>query len=206
MHLRKPLIALLTLLLSAQIASSQIKIDSSYNVYELTCNEQNFSLSISFYKDNDSSSLRTLTIKDQTEKGKRPLNLRDEIKIIDSLWKEAERHVPIQLASIHIGYPSLYSDVLKRQITIFSTSKLWQNHIKKNGKKLDVPLMTQIMVKEKTYLQIDSLLGKRGYRIKGISTEKHGFVSKGDLMKAGFTGKEIIPIPFIVYLLVERKN
>jgi hypothetical protein len=206
MLLQRTLFLFLHLFLLNHSTYCQIKIDSTFTDYNVRYKKENDSLSIGFYKDRESSSFSTLRIKDQTLSVKGTLNLEDEIKIIDSLWKEAERHIPINLTTIHMGYPSLYSDVLKRQITIFSKSQSWQNHVKKNGKKLDLKLMREIMLKDKTYLLIDSLLEKRGYRIKEISTEKHGFVSKDALIKAGFTGKEIIPIPFMVYLSVERKK
>lgn len=184
---------------------SQIKIDSTSTEYKITIKKEN-SLSINFYKDKNSSSYETLRIMDQLMGSKRFLNLSDEVQIIDTLWKEAESRIPIHLTTIQIGYPSLYTDVLKQQVTIFSKSKSWQNHVKKNGKKLDLKLMREIMLNESAYHPIDFLLKKHGYRIKSISTEKHGFVSKEALIKAGFTGKEIIPIPFIVYLLVEKIN
>jgi hypothetical protein len=45
-------------------------------------------------------------------------------------------------------------------------------------------------------------LKTKGYHITGFSNEKHGFVTKENLQKSGFAGNEIVPMPFMVWLIL----
>ena len=56
------------------------------------------------------------------------------------------------------------------------------------------------MLENNVYKPLQDFLKTKNYPITGFETEKHGFVTKENLQKAGFSGDEIIPMPFIVWL------
>ncbi|MNY66180.1 hypothetical protein D3C86_2035610 [compost metagenome] len=66
--------------------------------------------------------------------------------------------------------------------------------------------MNHVMLTGNVYKPFDSLLHRYGYRIVGYSTEKHGFISPKDLKNNGFKGNEIIQVPFMVWINVEKIN
>ena len=82
-------------------------------------------------------------------------------------------------------------------------SDKWKNHVKNKGKKLDYLLIKEVMLENKVYKPLNDFLKTKGYSINGFSTEKHGFVTKENLQKVGFPENEIIPMPFIVWILIE---
>ena len=58
------------------------------------------------------------------------------------------------------------------------------------------------MTENNIYEPLYDFLQSKNYEINGIETEKHGFVTKENLQKAGFSGSEIIPLPFIIWLIL----
>ena len=133
-------------------------------------------------------------------------NLADEISIIDQLWDIAKDSIIFDLQSFNIGYPLLYSDILKNHIQAFIDSKDWQNHIKQNGKKLDYEIIKEVMLRNDVYKPLNDFLKTKGYYISDFETEKHGFVTKENLQKTGFTGNETVPMPFIVWVTLNQLN
>jgi hypothetical protein len=131
------------------------------------------------------------------------LLLSDEIENIKALWNIASDSININLNRVFIGYPEEYSDIFLNQINAFYQSEKWQNHIKKNGKTLDYKIIHEVMLDSNVYKPLTDLLFDRGYRISGFSTEKHGFATKESLIKYGFSGNEIIPLPFMVWISLE---
>jgi hypothetical protein len=93
---------------------------------------------------------------------------------------------------------------LKNHIQAFTDSKNWQNHIKQNGKKLDYKIIKETMLKSDIYKPLNDFLKTKGYYISGFETEKHGFITKKNLQKAGFPGSEIVPMPFIVWVVLNK--
>jgi len=186
---------------------SQVIIQKTEKDYTLKIDSDSIIRHLTFWKDNDSTyysgckysctKFKTLT---------NPLHLSDEIQTMEMLWKSATDSIEINLNSIFIGYPSEYIDILTNHILAFTLSDEWQNHIEKNGKTLDYKLMQQIMLDYNVYKPLNDFLLTKGYQIKGFSTEKHGFVTKEELIKLGYSGKEIIPLPFMVWISIKNKG
>ncbi|MBX9851000.1 MAG: hypothetical protein K2X86_04495 [Cytophagaceae bacterium] len=60
------------------------------------------------------------------------------------------------------------------------------------------------MNKGNIYSSLDSLIGGYGYAIAGYSNEKYGFLDKEALTKKKYTGKEVVPVPYMVAIRVGR--
>jgi len=134
------------------------------------------------------------------------LLLENEINTIKRLWNIASDSIDISLSSVNIGYPMEYKDVLKRQIEAFLSDKEWREFVNENGKKVNYELTRKIMLDHGVYDQISPLLQEKGYKVIGLSTEKHGFVSADQLKALGYEGNEVVPVPFIVYLTLQHKD
>lgn len=134
----------------------------------------------------------------------KPLLLSEELQYIEILWNIASDSINIELNRVFIGYPEEYSDIYLNQINAFYQSEKWQHHIKINGKTLDYKIIHEVMMDFNVYKPLNDFLFERGYRITGFSTEKHGFATRESLKNYGFTGNEIIPLPFMVWIKVER--
>ncbi len=141
-----------------------------------------------------------------------PANFKDDVILIDSLWKKAADSLTINLKSIRISSPDVYKDVLLNQISAFTNSKEWDKFYKKyksNNKwiPMDYKLMHEIIHKNNVYSPIKPLLTKYSYNIIGIDTEKHGFLRKETCQKHNIKWKKEykkVPIPAMVYLKVAR--
>lgn len=186
--------------LNAQVTVSESQVD-----YSVKLEENNIIRILTFWNDKDSTIYHSIKYSSsdfnqaQSEK-----KLADEIRYLNQLWKIAEDSIQYSLQSLNIGYPLLYSDILKNHINAFLNSKEWQHHIEQNGKKLDYKIIKKVMVKNNVYQPLNAFLEAKGYTITGFSTEKHGFVTKENLQKAGFSGNEIIPMPYIVWIQLDH--
>ena len=186
---------------NAQITTSKTSVD-----FTLRYEKDSIYHILTFWKDKDSTIYTSVkySVSDFRSEsyGK---NLSEEITYIQQLWEIAEDSIKYNLQSFNIGYPLLYSDILTNHIHAFKNSEEWQNHVKKNGKKLEYALQKKIMLETDVYRPLAHFLKTKGYTITGIETEKHGFVTKENLQKSGFSGNEIIPMPFIVWLVLDKE-
>ena len=186
---------------------SQVYISKTNVDYSLRIEKDNVYRILTFWKHKDSTIYTSVkySITDfniiTTER-----NLADEISAIDQLWDIAKDSIEYNLQSFNIGYPLLYSDILANQIQAFVDSEDWQNHVKLNGKKLDYSIIKKVMHDADVYQPLNDFLKTKGFYISGFETEKHGFVTNENLQKAGFTGSEIVPIPFIVWVTLNQSN
>ncbi|MFP4025317.1 MAG: hypothetical protein ACLFVR_12400 [Thiohalospira sp.] len=193
--------ALLTLglVFIIQALNAQITISKSQVDYTLKIEQDKIIRTLTFWKNKDSATYTSVkySISDfnSTESEK---NLKDEIGYINQLWETADDSIDIKLQSFNIGYPLLYSDIMINHIRAFQESDEWQNHVQKNGKALNYNFIQKIMIEKDVYAPLTSFLKTKKYTLSGFETEKHGFVTKEILQKAGFRGDEIIPMPFIV--------
>jgi hypothetical protein len=140
--------------------------------------------------------------------------LKEEIKIIEFLWNSGKDSINIDLKSASVGYPLQYKDILLKQIEVFRNDPKWQKYTvyRKNNKKpswdIDHELIETIMLEGKVYSSLDDLLLKFGYKIKGFSVEKTGYVTQKYIDKYDLEYEESeikdIPIPFIVWVSVEK--
>ncbi|MBN2858248.1 MAG: hypothetical protein JXN63_07590 [Candidatus Delongbacteria bacterium] len=134
----------------------------------------------------------------------KPESIALECKTIDSLWTLAEKQAAIGLASADIGYPLQYPDIMHNYIQAFLDSEEWMTHVSLKGKELNYELMHKVIYESEVFSSLTDLFNRYGYNTTGISTEKHGFVPKEDLVKYGFKGDEIIPMPFMLYWKLEK--
>ncbi len=194
---------LLSFLFLIQTLPAQISVSKTNVDYTVQLKENNELHILTFWKDKDSTIYTSVKysvsdfnkeIKDRT--------LKNEIAVINQLWQIAEDSIIISLESFNIGYPLLYSDIFKNHIRAFLNSKNWQEHVKNNGKELDYQIIKAVMTENNIYEPLYDFLQSKNYEINGIETEKHGFVTKENLQKAGFSGSEIIPLPFIIWLIL----
>lgn len=132
------------------------------------------------------------------------LLLKNEIAVMEELWGKLFEDLTINLHSVNVGYPLEYQDVLENLINAFINSEEWQAHTHKKEKKLDYPLIRKVLLEKKVYAPMEEFLAKNNYRISEIQTEKHGFLEQKDLVELGYSGDEIIPVPFIVWIIVEK--
>lgn len=201
------LLILLSFLLVFKSVYCQITINTSEVDYTLKIEKDSVYQILTFWKHRDSTIYTSVkySINDfnkiTTEK-----NLTDEIRTINQLWDIAKDSITFNLQSFNIGYPLLYSDILKNHVLAFIDSKDWQNHVKQNGKKLDYGIIKKVMLEGDVYKALNDFLKTKGIYISGFGTEKHGFVTKENLQKAGFTGNEIVPMPFIVWVTLNQSN
>jgi hypothetical protein len=166
-----------------------------------------FFISLLFGKDKNSKiyNLAKYTVSDfSTNPAEK--ELLNEIEIIQKLWNLAKDSIAIELNSFNIGYPASYIDVLKNHIIAFNSSEEWQEHIQANGKQLDYAAIKRIMLTGNVYKPLTIFFKKMAIPLQVFDTEKHGFVTKENLLKAGFTGNEIVPMPFMVWITLERIN
>ncbi|MBN2858569.1 MAG: hypothetical protein JXN63_09240 [Candidatus Delongbacteria bacterium] len=131
-------------------------------------------------------------------------SLEDECKLIDELWSHADESVNIELTTADVGYPLQYPDIMPDYIQAFLDSEEWMTHVSLKGRELNYDLMHKVIYENDIFSALTDLFYLHGYYITGVSTEKHGFVPKEDLIKYGFKGEEVIPIPFMLYWRVER--
>ena len=186
---------------NAQITTSKTSVD-----FTLRYEKDSIYHILTFWKDKDSTIYSSVKYSvTDFNKIATYKKLNDEIPIIQQLWEKAEDSIKYNLQSFNIGYPLLYSDILTNHIHAFKNSEEWQNHVKKNGKKLEYALQKKIMLETDVYKPLAHFLKTKGYTITGIETEKHGFVTKENLQKSGFSGNEIIPMPFIVWLVLDKE-
>ncbi|MGE0088047.1 MAG: hypothetical protein AB7S50_01070 [Bacteroidales bacterium] len=188
------------------LSFSQVSIQKTESDYTLKIETDSIIRHLTFWKDKETDVYSGC--KYSCSKFKvlaKPLSLKDEIKNIEILWKMAEDSISIALNRVFIGYPEEYSDIFLNQINAFNQSEEWQHHIKKNGKTLNNKIMHEIMMDYNVYEPLNNLLSEKGFRIIDFSTEKHGFATRESLKNHGFTGNEIIPLPFMVWVIIEPK-
>lgn len=201
-------VILISILLSLSLVStSQVQISKSNVDFSLKIEQDSIYRILTFWKDVDSTIYSSVkySISDFNYNASQK-NLTDEIITMNQLWEIAKDSISFKLQSFNIGYPLLYSDILKNHIQAFSDSKEWQYHISKNGKKLDYEIMKKVMFNSNVYKPLNEFLNTKGYFISGFETEKHGFVTKEYLQKAGYSGSEIIPMPFIVWIILVKNQ
>jgi hypothetical protein len=133
------------------------------------------------------------------------VELAREVAVIRRLWDSVKDDIPIELTGVDVGHPRLFTDITAYHVRTFLSSPEWQKHVRRNGKAVNHDLTNQVMMGGEVYAPLDSLLEGFGYRIVGYSTEKHGFMSAQELKQLGFTGTEVVPMPLIVWIRVERK-
>lgn len=131
------------------------------------------------------------------------LNLSSELKTLDLLWDAAMDSIKTDLKSISVGYPLLYEDILKNQIDAFVKDSTWRQ-MASDARNISYPQLRIIMKEKDVYSPFNNWLQEKGYRTANLSTEKHGFVPESDLKRLGYTGGEIVPVPFMVWLELEK--
>ncbi|MNE21888.1 hypothetical protein D3C80_1150700 [compost metagenome] len=183
--------------------TTPIEVDTVYGDYTVSTASNSQHRILSFRKDKDSIAYTGLHYSFGLSV-KSTRNLSAEMLTMKQLWDKALPIIKTDLKSVSIGYPYEYIDVLKNYIAAFNQSPEWNNYVKKNGKKLNNKLVNHIMLTGNVYKPLDSLLHRYGYKITGFSTEKHGFIAPKDLISNGFKGTEIIQVPFMVWINVER--
>ena len=192
-----------TLTILALVASlngmGQIELDSSQAGYSLKINNK----TLHFQKALASNAYSSVHYSFPLTKH-RDNELKSELDTIKLLWEAAEDKIIFDLKSINLNYPLAFVDTRKKHIQAFKQSKEWATYVRKNGRKLNYALIHQVMLKEKVYSPLDEFLAAKGYRIRGYSTEKHGFLTKKELQTYGFTGNETIPMPYLVNILIEK--
>ena len=130
--------------------------------------------------------------------GDSALSLSSEIEIIEQLYQIAKDSIKTNLNTVSVGYPLLFDDILKNQINAFI------NLLKIETTDMDYRQMRELMFKNDVYEPLNTWLKSKGYEITGLSTEKHGYGPQEELIRLGFTGRETIPVPFMVWLDVDR--
>ena len=167
-----------------------------------------------FSKELNAQMYKNMSYRDINYSTEKVRKLSHEIIIIENLWNAAKDSVFLDLNSISVGYPLQFKDVLQKQIEVFSSSPKWQKYTfyRKNNDipswKIDHELIEGIMFENRIYGELDEVLNKFGYEIKGFSVEKIGYVTQKDIDKYDLNiDKEKykdVPIPFMVWIMVEK--
>lgn len=201
----KYLTSILLLHILSTISLGQVIINQSSVDFSLRVETDSTIQVLTFWKNKDSSIYTSVKYTVSDFNAITPdKSLCDQIKIIDKLWRIAEDSINMELNSFNIGYPLEYRDVLNNHIRAFIESENWQNHVTLNGKKLNYEIIKTVMLNADVYKPLNDFLKTKGYFISGFETEKHGFVTKENLQKAGFLGTEIIPMPFMVWITLSK--
>jgi hypothetical protein len=194
---------LLILFFFYSLFASELTLDKSADELSLKLTDkENYSV-LTFRKSSGDSVFTFL----KYSKSRKMESLASECRTIDSLWviaEKAEKDAKIELSSASIGYPLEYPDIMPDYIQAFLDSEEWQTHATVKGKELNYAVMHDIIRGSTIFSGLVDLMYLHGYYISGISSEKHGFVTKDDLIRYGFKGDEIIPMPFMLYWKVER--
>ncbi len=197
---------LFTLLFCINLKSySQIYVSKTEVDYSLKVERDGIHRILTFGKDKDSNIYTSVkySVSDfNTIVGEK--KLKDEINTMEELWSIAQDSIKYDLQSFNIGYPATYSDILNNHIKAFLESKEWQTHVEKNGKKLNYDLIKKIMLESNVYKPLYDFLKTIHYTFIGFETEKHGFITENELQTLGYSGKEIIPMPFMVWIKIEK--
>ncbi|MDY0017757.1 MAG: hypothetical protein RBS89_07955 [Candidatus Delongbacteria bacterium] len=184
----------------AVLLNGVVDIGRSDNELTLKLTEgDNYSV-MSFRKTSEDSVFNFL----KYSKNKKIISLSEECGIMDVLWSEVDEETGILLNTADIGYPLQFPDIMPDYIQAFLDSEEWMTHVSLKGKELNYELMHSVIYSSNVFQPLTDLLYLHGYYITGVSTEKHGFVPKQDLINFGYKGDEIIPVPFMLYWKVER--
>lgn len=197
-------VCVISFLCISLLSFSQVSIQQTESDYTLKIETDSIIRHLTFWKDKETGIYTGC--KYSCTKFKvllKPLLLSEELQYIETLWNLASDSITIQLTIFFIGYPEEYSDIFLNQINAFNQSEKWQHHVKKYGKTLDYKLLHEVMMDYNVYKPLTYFLFDRGFRITSFSTEKHGFATRESLKKYGFTGNEIIPLPFMVWISLE---
>ena len=181
---------------------AQVEVDTSYRSYSIKLTSGDDYRVLTFSQD-DSSGYVHMNYFANTSHAQ-PLS--SEIPYLCTLWDSARQAIDIRLTSVNVGYPLQYADVLKNHVTAFKRSPEWQAHVKNKGKTLDYPLIKSTMLAGHVYCPLEDLLKEFCYEITGFSTEKHGFLTKEELIELGEAADEVIPVPFMVWIKVEKRD
>jgi len=182
------------------VLNGAVGIERSDNELTLKLTDgDNYSV-MSFRKTSDDSIFDYL----KYSKNKKIISLSAECVIMDGLWSQADSLINILLTTADIGYPLQFPDIMPDYIQAFLDSEEWMTHVSLKGKELNYDLMHKVIYENNIFQALTDLLYLHGYYITGVSTEKHGFVPKQDLINYGYKGDEIIPVPFMLYWKVER--
>lgn len=182
------------------LINGAVNIERSENELTLKLTDgDNYSV-MSFRRSSEDSNFDYL----KYSKNKKIISLSEECGIMDGLWSQADSLINILLTTADIGYPLQFPDIMPDYIQAFLDSEDWMTHVSLKGKELNYELMHSVIYSSNVFQPLTDLLYLHGYYITGVSTEKHGFVPKEDLIRYGFKGDEIIPVPFMLYWKVER--
>jgi len=205
MKLKHLKLSILLIFICSTISLSQVTINQTEVDYTLKVEQDSIHRILIFWKDKDSSKYTSVkySVSDFNKISVDKI-LENEISTINQLWKIAKDSIVFDLQSFNIEYPMLYSDVLNNYIQAFIDSKEWQEHVKQNGKKLNYKIIKSEMLRANVYKPLNDFLKTKGYQISGFETEKHGFVTKENLHFAGFSGDEIIPMPYMVWIKLDK--
>jgi len=193
-------LALTTIILCISL-NSQITVTESDREYSLKYDTDSASYRVLRFSKGFEDSLFTYLNYSRSNKTD---GFEKEMTILDTLFGKSIGKIDLDLISASIGYPLEFDDVMPKYIKTFLDSKQWSDHIKAKGRELDYKLMRKVILECGVFESFLSLLKKYGYDVKELSTEKHGFVLKEDLIKYGFQGDEIIPVPFMMYWSLEK--
>lgn len=203
----KIVLSIILIVFVSETIFCQVTVSKSEVDYSLKIEKDSILRILTFWKDKDSEIYTSVkySVSDFNVISSQKI-LENEIKTINLLWDIASDSINFNLQSFNIGNPLLYSDILKNHIQAFIDSENWQNHVKLNGKTLNYEIIKMIMEESNVYKPLNEFLNTKNYYISGFETEKHGFVTKENLQKAGYQGTEIIPMPFIIWAILERSK
>ncbi len=156
---------------------------------------------LTFYKHKDSTVYRHFRFRAPESARK----LMETLPTLAAMWQKAQTKIVIQLNAINVGYPLIYRDVLTPLIQAFSKSEKWVTHVQINGQKIDHQLVEAIILESNIY-PLEELLVDFGYVIVGISVEKVGVVEPMQLISLGFDESLIIPMPYMVWIEIKKKE
>ncbi|GEM_PF-2629134 len=199
-----------SLIAGAAAAQAHSSTDVSYAVCD---SDMFYEYRLTFWKDKDSLVHRGMQFRVRPLDPKRwqaKPRLADCLPAIGRLWDAAAESVAIDLRSVDVGYPAQFPDLLRRQIEVFAASPEWRQQLQRKKPSHDFRTLAPIMAAGNVYGALDVLLQVRGYRITGISTEKHGYLRREDVAgmdpppRLGGLRLRDIPLPFIVTIGVAR--
>lgn len=127
-----------------------------------------------------------------------------ELLKFEAIWKASQDSLQVDLDYVFVDYPLKYDDILKNQIEAFVQDSSWQDT--RDEAQLDFMKIRAVMKDKNVYAPLNHWLQAKGYKIARLLTEKHGFVEPKDLKRLGYSGKEAIPVPFLVWIEVADIN
>lgn len=153
-------------------------------------------ISLVFHKSKDSSRYHHVKFNSSFS---RTYPWEKQLALIPKLWNIAQDSISFSLESMMVAYPLEHDQVLIDYIEAVQRSPEWEaNNLQPIIDNYEA--VRTVMLREKVYWPLDSILETFNYQLIGFQTEKHGQIPIADLRRLNYDTTLVIPIPYMVWI------